>query len=147
MAGLVALVAVWPLVHRGLVAWLDLNPWKLGGFAMYTTASPPLAIDVFGLAAGRVLVLDAASLPTQARIEHERFARARHALGELARPDELAAILLQARPELSQVAVLIRHFSLDPATARMVERRTQYTYDRGGPREGRRTTPGPAPQG
>ncbi len=147
MVGLVALVALWPLAHRVLVAWLDFNPWKLGGFAMYTTATPPLVIDLFGLAAGRVLVLDPASLPIQARLEHERFGRARHALGELARPAELAALLLQARPELSQVAVLVRRFSLDPATARVVEERTQYTYDRGGPREGRRTTPGRPTQG
>ncbi len=34
-AGLVALVALWPIAHVVLVRKFDLNPWKLGGFAMY----------------------------------------------------------------------------------------------------------------
>jgi hypothetical protein len=94
------------------------------------------------LQAGRVVVLDEKSLSTPARAELARFARERHALGELRRPDDLAALVLQSRSELGQVAVLTRRFALDPASATMLEQRTQYTYDRGGPREGRRTTPG-----
>jgi len=142
VAVLVGLLAVWPLCHRALAAWLGVNPWKLGGFAMYTTATPPLVVDVFGLQGGRVVVLDEASLGTPARAALERFARERHALGELRRPDDLAALVLASRPELAQVAVLVRRYALDPATALMVEERTQHTYDRDGPREGRRTTPG-----
>ena len=43
---LCALAILWPLVHRGLVAQYHLNPWKLGGFAMYTSARPPIIVSV-----------------------------------------------------------------------------------------------------
>ena len=40
-------VAAWPLAHRAAVSAFDINPWKLGGFAMYTTATPPVQVVPF----------------------------------------------------------------------------------------------------
>ena len=34
---LLVAIALWPLVHRQLVTRLDVDPWKLYGFAMYCT--------------------------------------------------------------------------------------------------------------
>jgi hypothetical protein len=34
---LLALVALWPLLHRPLVVIADVDPWKLFGFAIYCT--------------------------------------------------------------------------------------------------------------
>ena len=47
-----AAFTIWPLVHRGLVARYDTNPWRLFGWAMYCVPRPkllPMAVVVYTL--------------------------------------------------------------------------------------------------
>jgi hypothetical protein len=134
----VLLVAVWPLGHRLLVAFAAVNPWKLGGFAMYAAPAPPLVIALYGLRDGQLARIDPATLPLQLRASLQRFEVARHALGELRRPDALATEILAATPAVSQLSIVVQRTVLRPDDARLAVERMQYSYDRSGPRETRR---------
>ena len=127
---LLAALALWPLAHRVLVARYDLNPWKLAGFAMYATPTPPVLVVVLQDADGRPAPLDERALPAPARRALDRFRAERHALGRLRRPDDLAQALFRARPDLDALWVLVQRMQLDPATARMTSVRERFAYER-----------------
>lgn len=141
----IAFVAFWPLVHRGLVAAYDVNPWKLGGWAMYTAATPPVLVVAFEPRGEGGVPIDRTRLPVYAQQALQRFELRRHVLGNLHRPDEFAAHLLRARSDLPEVVILVQRMVLDPETARMTARTMHYTYDRAGFRA-ERVVPAAAPQ-
>lgn len=128
----VAFVAVWPLLHRGVVAAYDVNPWKLGGFAMYTAVTPPVLVVAFEPRGEGGVPIDRRDLPAYAQQTLQRFEMRRHILGNLVRPDEFAAQVLQARSALSQVVILVQRMVLEPSTARMATNTMHYVYDREG---------------
>ncbi len=129
-----AFVALWPLAHRGLVAVYDVNPWKLAGFAMYTTPTPPVQVVLFERAAGEnaegLAPIDEQTLPPTLRRQLARFRVERHALGALRSPDALGAALLEARRDLEWVVVAVQRMRLDRESARMTSRRDQFVYER-----------------
>jgi hypothetical protein len=133
----VLLVALWPPCHRILVALTDANPWKLGGFAMYAAPAPPLLIAVYGLRDGKLVRVDAAALAATVRLSLQRFEIERHALGNLRRPDAVAAEILAAAPALAQISIVVQRAVLDRSSARIATDRMQYSYDRTGPRASR----------
>jgi hypothetical protein len=128
--GILVWVAAWPLGHRALVAAYDVNPWKLGGFAMYATAIPPIQVVAFEKAGDRLEPLDEHQLAPDAQRALLRFRIGRHALGRLRRPDDLGEALLRARPDLAWVLVAVQRMSLDAESARMTSTRQQYVYER-----------------
>lgn len=128
---LLLVVALWPLLHRVLVARYDLNPWKFFGFAMYCvpTLEPQLRLHVdYG---GRVEVLDV-SQPDFARVraEIEVYQHDRGVWGDLATPDRVAAAVFEVltRPESVEVEVIDPYF--DRETARIAAKRPRYRYPR-----------------
>jgi hypothetical protein len=143
-AGVVVLAALWPLAHRIVVARFDVNPWKLGGIAMYAAPAPPLLVAVFGLRDGQLVRIQPGTLPMAEQAALRRFEIERHALGELRRPDAVASAILAANPTLAQLSVVVQRTTLNRASAHLDGERMQYSYDRRGPREVRRTTV-PAP--
>lgn len=134
---IVLLVAIWPLCHRLLVAFAAINPWKLGGFAMYAAPAPPLVVALYTLRDGQLARIDPAALPVQVRASLQRFEIERHALGELRRPDGLATEVLAATPAMRQLSIVVQRTVLEPDDARLAVERMQYSYDRSGPRETR----------
>ena len=56
-AAVVAVVALWPLAHPFVIARLDADPWKLGGFAMYTSYQTSLALNRGSISAWNNLAL------------------------------------------------------------------------------------------
>lgn len=132
IVGIVAFVTLWPLVHRGLVALYDVNPWKLGGWAMYTTATPPVLVVAFEPRGAGGVPLDRRQFPVNVQQALGRFEMRRHVLGNLHRPDAFALQVLQARPDLEQVVILVQRMVLDPSTARMTARTMHYTYGANG---------------
>lgn len=128
----VGFVAIWPLLHRGIVAAYDVNPWKLGGFAMYTTPTPPVLAVAFEPRGDDGVPIRNENLPLVAQLAHRDFEGRRWVLGELHRPDGFAREVLRARPELGEVIVLVQRMVLDPSSARMESRTVHYTYDRNG---------------
>ena len=131
VAALLAFVAFWPLAHRWAAARFGIDPWKLSGFAMYATPTLPVLVAVAVPAGGGTTMLDEASLPASVRADLDRFRIERVALGTLREPDDVAAAVLRARPDLQAVAVVVQHTTLDPQSARMVSSDQTYAYDRG----------------
>ena len=131
VVALVAVVFVWPLIHRVLVAQYGINPWKLGAWAMYTTPVPPVVVVTLAPSGGKPAVLDERTLPVWTRQRLARFRAQRHALGTLRRPDDVGQAILAARPDLAWAVVLVETLRLDPRTALMVSSLDRYTYERG----------------
>jgi hypothetical protein len=132
VAALLGLVAIWPVAHRLLVARLEIDPWKLGGFAMYATPTLPVLVAVLAPQAGRLAPLDEASLPGEARARLDRFRVERVALGRLREPREAARAILAARPDLHGLVVLVQRTTLDPRSARTKTSTGRFVYDREG---------------
>lgn len=51
-AVLLLLHSIWVVVHMNLVSRELINPWKLGGYAMYTTANPRPKLQIFDMRFG-----------------------------------------------------------------------------------------------
>ena len=128
--GILAWAGLWPLGHRALVAAYGVNPWKLGGFAMYATPTPPIQVVAFEATASGLAAIDERQLPDAVRRTLRRFRVERHALGELRSPDDVGLALLDARPDLDRVVIAVQRMLLDPTSARMTSRRQQYVIER-----------------
>ncbi|MGH0035643.1 MAG: hypothetical protein ACQGVK_11515 [Myxococcota bacterium] len=125
----VGFVAFWPLVHRGAVAWLDIHPWKLCGFAMYTTYSTT-HVALFEPRAGGLALIDERTLPPLVQRELLAFRGERGALGALRSPDDLARRVFDARPDLRNLLVVVQRSWLDPATAHIASEKDLIPYER-----------------
>jgi hypothetical protein len=130
VAALLAWVALWPLAQRALVARFEIDPWKLGGFAMYAAPTLPVLVGIFAPEAGRLALLDEATLPAEARARLDRFRVERVALGRLREPRDAARAILAARPELHGVVLVVQRTTLDPRTARTRTSSERFVYDR-----------------
>lgn len=119
------LFALWPLAQHVLARTQQINPWKLGGFAMYTTPAPPLEIGWIAVGAKGPQRIDPDALPAALGRQLRAFEARRHALGRLASPVPTARLVLSALPQSEAVMVVIRRYELDARTAhfRMSEER------------------------
>lgn len=127
---LVAFVALWPLAHRALVARTGMNPWKLAGWAMYTTPVVPTIVVLFHEEGGKLALLDERSLPGDAREALQRFRDARTAWGSLVRPEPLARAVFEAQPALQHLVIATQKLTLDSDTARMTSVRENLVFAR-----------------
>jgi hypothetical protein len=125
-----AVAALWPLAHYVLVAHYSMDNWKFGGWAMYTTPRRTSLSALFTHVPGGYQLVPPKSWPEYVRVAQRRFDDRRKALGELCRPDDLAAAALTARPDLDNVVVLVQVIELDPSTDHVVSTRRQYEYPR-----------------
>ncbi len=121
---------VWPLIHRGLVARYDLNPWKHSGWAMYSTPKPPIVVAVLKRVEKGHAVLDERTLPSAARDALDRFRTRRHAIGKFAEPRDAAQAILETSSDVGSLVVMVQTFHLDPTTARMTSVMDRYVYSR-----------------
>lgn len=113
-----ALLALWPLAQHLLARTYQINPWKLGGFAMYTAPAPPLEIGWIAVGANGPERIEPDALPRRVVLELREFEARRHTLGQLASPEPAAMRLLSVLPESEAVMVVIRRYELDARTAR-----------------------------
>lgn len=126
-----ALFAVWPLVHRGLVATLDISPWRFFGWAMYCQPKLPLGIDIYVLRGDTSVELDkASSVPPELRRQRHSYARRREIWGALLPPNELARGVLEAVADAEGVEIVVRRLVLDPSTSHIASRHHTYRYAR-----------------
>ncbi len=124
------LVALWPFAHRILVVRYDLNPWKLSGWAMYTTPAPPILLVLHTKQEKGVVPINQQMLAAPARETIVRFLVERHVLGKLRRPDDVAQSVFSVRNDLHSLVVVVEKMALDQETARMVSTKERYVYDR-----------------
>ena len=131
IVALLAAVALWPLAHRALVARYGIDPWKLGGFAMYATPNLPVLVAAVGtIASGGTIRIEETTLPVWVRRDLDRFRVERAALGTLRDPEDVGRMLLAARPDVASVGILIQRTTLDPATATIRVATPRYVYTR-----------------
>ena len=117
-------LAAWPLAHRFLAASFEIDPWRLGGWAMYCTPKLKVEVGLVPERAGLPVELD---LPLPLREEANRFAERRAVLGRFVSPAGLARDAL-ARLEADSVVVTIQRDRLDPQTNRIVGTREYFRY-------------------
>ena len=121
---------LWPALHIGLVLRYDLNPWKLAGWGMYSAPQWIPEVKLIGLTADEVGSYELRNPPLELQQPLDRFRRRRLALRRLARPDGLAAEVLDHYPAIRGVRVEVVQPVMDPATG-IVERKTSvYEYGR-----------------
>ena len=123
----------WPLVHRAVVARFDVNPWKLGGFAMYAVPTPPVVTALMTDRGGELAALPESELPRASREALDRFRAERHALGSLRRPDDLAEAVFADAPQMRWLLVVVQKSRLDAETALVSTSQERFVYDRDQP--------------
>ena len=119
VAGIV-LFALWPALHRGLVAVFDVNPWKLAGWAMYVRPHFGSELALFRLRGSEELPVGALT-PWEQTLADE-FVERRYSLGRLASPESLARELLRRHAADDAIVVEIRTPFFELASARVEQR-------------------------
>ncbi|MGH0030210.1 MAG: hypothetical protein ACQGVC_10495 [Myxococcota bacterium] len=112
--------AIWPAVHRVLVATWDVNPWKLAGWAMYARPHFPGRLVLRLNEGGQERLLRELSPREQALAAD--FVERRYSAGRLASPDALAEALLARHPRADFVVVELRTPVFDLASATLKRR-------------------------
>ena len=132
VVGLLAVLAVWPIVHRGLVARYEISPWKLYGWAMYCdVVSSVMRVRVMEIDGRRILYKAGPNLPPYVRREWNRFQDFRRVFGLLHEPDALGAALLRALPNALRVEIQVVRTQLDPESSLIKGGATvRYSYSR-----------------
>jgi hypothetical protein len=128
--GGVVLFALWPIAQLALVARYDVNPWKLGGFGMYSTPQLGCYFVMFGRAAGATEWVEIDDLPPELEEPLDDYLRLRRGIRELAEPDGIARLILERRPALERLAIEVRQLELDRRTGWIEERIYRYEYGR-----------------
>ena len=135
---LIALLAfaIWPLVHRGLVASYGITPWKFMGFAMYCVPvmDPVIAVHAH-YGERRVLVDPSEAHLRDLRREVARFKTFRTVWGELLTPDPIGELTKSVLTRADQIEVVVTEGYLDRDTWRLAARETIYRYDAEPPKE------------
>ena len=121
-------LAIWPAVHIGLVARYDLNPWKLGGWGMYSAPQLASEVRVSCLTPDVVGIYELRSIRPDLQPSLHQFRRRRLALGSLARPDRFAQAVLDHYPAIDGVVVEVVQPVLDPRTGMIRGESSRYEY-------------------
>ena len=132
VGALLVAIALWPLVHRQLVTRLDVDPWKLFGFAMYCTPHA-VVVDVVDRGGETPRRIDPQSFPPALRESHARYSLRRSTLGTLVPPAGLAEEIFAAQPELRRITVAVRIFTLEPFASELSHRTRLYAFERPAP--------------
>lgn len=117
MAGIVGLVLLWPVVHLGLVATADVDPWEFFGWAMYSKPAVRIQIRVDVERGGETRPLRAMGELRQRVVD---FARRRASLGEFAPPTDLVATIFESDGTIDAVVIMLRHVRLGLDSARLL---------------------------
>lgn len=134
---LIGLYFIWPFVHQQLVLRYRLNPWKLAGWAMYSTVPPRINLQIVGLyAAGKRVTLDKRATPELAA-EVQAYLARRQWLGLFADPAPVGRALSRAYPEHARFVLIVDEFGLTKDDQLGLTQRVEYGY-RSGRGAGRR---------
>ncbi len=124
LAIMVAVLAVWPLVHHALVLGVGISPWHLFGWSMYCEPRSPVRVELYDVRGTPILTN---RLPPAANAAMTKYGERRRALGRALPPDGLAADIFRGVPWLKrfQIAVISFDFRAEGHFERRVDR---YTY-------------------
>ena len=129
-AAILAAFTAWPIVHFALVRAYDLDPWKFGGWAMYTVTGFLPKIDVFALGEeGREQLGLGSHRFLRAREAHEQLVFDTKFYGTLADAEPLARAAADEVGEDVMIEIAITRFYIDPQSARISARRRSLFYE------------------
>lgn len=132
MATLLIAYALWPMAHRQLVERMRTNPWKLAGWAMYTTAAPRGRISAVGIDRKGTHHPLALAEPAALSLARSDYLGRRISLGLFADPQPLAEALAQAAPRFVAWHLIVEEVGLSGRAYLEPVYRSTYSYRRGG---------------
>jgi len=125
------MLTVWPLAHIGLAMQYGLSPWKLAGWGMYATPRlGTLGMEVFYREAGTEAMQQLTAPGEDERAAANAFLERHRWLGRLARPDRLAATVLQARPNAENLKVVVFRPVVERDSGMIVMTTIEWEYPR-----------------
>ena len=113
-----------------IVRGFDVNPWKLGGFGMYSAPQIPCRIQIFGRTPDDVGLYELRTVPSEVEPELRDFLRRRRGLRNLVEPDVLAQALLDSYAAIDGVRIVIHQPRLVPRTGLIELAAHPYDYSR-----------------
>lgn len=129
-AAVLAVFTAWPFVHIGLVHAYDLNPWKFGGWAMYTTAVLEPKVEIFVLREDeRELLGVGAHAYPKTRAAHDQLMFDLAFWGELVDTDPLAAAAREETGTDATIEIAITRHFVDRQSSRVSARRDSHFYE------------------
>lgn len=128
VAVLIALYFLWPPIHNQLVRVYRVNPWKLAGWAMYTTPNARLRIHLYGIDASEQVVRIERRMTPRLRVSVSEYARRRSTLGLFVQPESIASDLLVALPGYREWTIVVEQIGLTSQNYFGVIHRSQYRY-------------------
>jgi hypothetical protein len=103
--GILALLACWPFGHNLLVNRFLINPWELGGFAMYVQPNLPIEVHLY-FSSGKPISEDLLNRRILEALE--RYRENAQTLGLLASTDELARALRESGLAPEELGIELR---------------------------------------
>jgi hypothetical protein len=113
--GVLCAFLFWPFIHYAVVRRWHLDPWRFGGFAMYTRPPSTVTVRFSGRIGDRPLtpdVLRAALGAESSRVDE--LLRRRKLWGDLATPEDVARLALSRLPGLTQLVITLVTIDLEP---------------------------------
>ena len=126
---LLVLVLAWSPVQHRLARVYDLDPWSFFGWAMYSVPNLRVTVRAGSLddpSSRAEPDWNAISLGSYSALRE--FAERRGRLGRLLPPDDLAAELFRAQPDLGGLVVRVIRWRIAHDTARIVPANVDYVY-------------------
>lgn len=129
-AAVLIVFTAWPLLHYGLVQRYRLDPWKFGGWAMYTVINFLPQIEVFAIRGGdrQQIGLGSHNFPAS-RAAREALVFDAKFYGELADAEPLARAAASEVGDEVPIEVVITRYFLDRSSARMSATRRSFFYE------------------
>ena len=110
-------VVLWPLVQIVLVHVAHTNPWRLMGFAMYTTDH-----EVRVTLKRQNVAVEPRELPREAREAYDDFVVKRAVLGRLCSPSAFVSTWRRVDPTIGEVEVDVEVLRLKDARMTVIAR-------------------------
>lgn len=124
----VLIFAIWPMVHFCAVQTLEFDPWKLGGFAMYTRPRVWPSMNLYGIQGNIPYPIRPPQVPESTVSIIEEYIRASRSYGPQFRPDKAGRQLLEDLPQFDTIRLVVSRLELDPQNDRLRQRTDTFEY-------------------
>ena len=131
LLGVLAALAIWPLVQHQLVRRYRVEPWKFAGWAMYARPANKGVMHITGVDRLGIPV-PRSRLSRRVRDASHEYERRRSYYGRLVSAEPLARLVFDEHPRVVHVTIAVDDFELSPVTDRFERVSDVYEYDRPG---------------
>jgi hypothetical protein len=140
LSAVVAPPLMWPLAQRLLVARFDVDPWRLGGWGMYSVPGRKYRIDLMvaeppfsssASPASSLRTLRRSEVSPEFLREFSSWRERRSVLGRLVPLSGIARRFFDTHPAFEVLEIREKTARLEPGTALMREVLSTHRFDRG----------------